>query len=216
MNDRYPFENTPLPYPFDAMEPYIDARTMELHHDKHLQSYIDNLNKALKNYPRLQPLTLEELIVNVNRFPRDVQTPIRHNAGGVYNHRFFFQGLKNPSAMGIAAGPLADAIQASFGSMEKFKQDFKAAALSVFGSGYAWLAADRRGRLIILTTANQNTPLTENLCPVLNIDVWEHAYYLKYQNRRADYIDGWFHVINWERAAANYAECRRLGKAGRS
>ena len=216
MNEHYKFENTPLPYPYDAMEPYIDTKTMELHQSKHLQSYVDQLNQTLKEHPRLQRLSLEELIVNADRLPRHIETPIRNNAGGVYNHRFFFQGLKNaPPPDTAASGPLSRAIAADFGSMEQFKKSFKAAALSVFGSGYAWLTADRRGGLNIIITANQNTPLTENLCPVLTIDVWEHAYYLKYQNRRSDYIDGWFRVINWENAAERYAECRRAGTGSR-
>jgi len=213
LNEHYKFENTPLPYAYDSMEPYIDAKTMELHHDKHLQGYIDNLNKALKDQPKLQRMSLEELILIADRLPKHLQTQIKNNAGGVYNHRFFFDGLKNTYSYSAASsGRMANAINEAFGSLEQFKLAFKVAAVSVFGSGYAWLTVDRNGKLKIITTANQNTPLTENLCPVLTIDVWEHAYYLKNQNRRADYIDSWFHVVNWEKAEKNYVSCKNYSE----
>lgn len=201
----YPFVNTPLPYAYDALEPYIDAKTMYLHHDRHLQTYIDNLNEILEQNPQLQALSLEQLIVNASRLPYSLQAPIRNNAGGVYNHRLFFAGLTNPST-GIPRGRLNAAITGQFGSFGSFARQFTEAALSVFGSGYAWLVSDR-GRLKIVTSANQNTPLEQGLCPVLNLDVWEHAYYLKHYNVRGNYIDDWYHIIDWDAAERNYRNC---------
>ena len=206
MNDCYEFENIPLPYAYNALEPYIDAKTMELHHDKHLQTYIDNLNSALKDYPRLQSFSLVQLIRSSGRLPQAVRTTIKNNAGGVYNHRFYFSGMSPVHTE--PSGIIADDILKTYGTVDEFKSDFKKAALSVFGSGYAWLAADGCGRLVIMTTPNQETPLTANLCPILNIDVWEHAYYLKYNNRRAEYIDSWFNLIDWDKANERYMTCR--------
>ena len=201
-NEYYPFVNLPLPYAYDALEPYIDEKTMHLHHDKHLQTYIDNLNKVLDAHPELQSLSLTELLKYLSRMPADVQQPIRNNGGGVYNHRFYFALLTNPSE-GEAVGHLGEAITRTFGSFQNFKDQFKQAALSVFGSGYAWLVLNN-GRLEIMTTANQNTSIELRLGPILAIDVWEHAYYLKHYNVRADYIDDWFKVVNWEQAELNY------------
>ena len=208
-SEHYKFENKPLPYAYNALEPYIDEKTMRLHHDKHLQTYIDNLNNVLKDHPELQNMTLEQLIVNVPRIPESIQVPIRNNAGGVYNHQFYFANLINPSNK-EPIGQLATYIKKTFGDFEIFKQQFKKAALSVFGSGYAWLVIDRNGLLKITATPNQDTPLTQNLCPILNIDVWEHAYYLKHFNVRADYIDDWFQVVNWENVNDNLTECLQL------
>lgn len=204
-NNYYPFVNLPLPYSYDALEPYIDVKTMHLHHDRHLKTYIDNLNDALKNEPQLQKLSLTELIENAHRLPADLETKIRNNAGGVYNHRFYFEGLTNPSESN-PSGSLIDRIEQQFGSLELFKDDFKKAALSVFGSGYAWLVYDN-GELSIVTTPNQDTPLPAGFCPILAIDVWEHAYYLKHYNVRADYIDDWSDIINWKQAQKNYTAC---------
>ena len=201
-NEYYPFVNLPLPYAYDALEPYIDEKTMHLHHDKHLQTYIDNLNKVLDAHPELQSVSLTELLKYLSRMPADVQQPIRNNGGGVYNHRFYFALLTNPSE-GEAVGHLGEAITRTFGSFQNFKDQFKQAALSVFGSGYAWLVLNN-GRLEIMTTANQNTSIELRLGPILAIDVWEHAYYLKHYNVRADYIDDWFKVVNWEQAELNY------------
>ena len=201
-NEYYPFVNLPLPYAYDALEPYIDEKTMHLHHDKHLQTYIDNLNKVLDAHPELQSLSLTELLKYLSRMPADVQQPIRNKGGGVYNHRFYFALLTNPSE-GEAVGHLGEAITRTFGSFQNFKDQFKQAALSVFGSGYAWLVLNN-GRLEIMTTANQNTSIELRLGPILAIDVWEHAYYLKHYNVRADYIDDWFKVVNWEQAELNY------------
>lgn len=200
-NERYPFVNLPLPYAYDAMEPFIDEKTMHLHHDKHLQTYVDNLNAALNDRPDLQNLTLEQLLKGACRLP----APIRNSAGGVYNHRFYFNGLSNPSQAG-PRGKLAGAIDRQFGSLDSFRQEFKKAALSVFGSGYAWLVHDRCG-LKLMTTANQDTPLEKGLCPILTIDVWEHAYYLKHFNVRAGYVDDLLSIINWDQAEQIFLRC---------
>lgn len=206
MNEHYKFVNTPLPYAYNAMEPYIDEKTMELHHDKHLQTYIDNLNSALSKYPAFQNWTLEQLIVNVPSLPEDIQTAVKNNGGGVFNHQFYFSNLINP-APAQPVGILGEAINKEFGSFQSFQNQYKAAALSVFGSGYAWLVVNAAGQLKIITTPNQDTPLPLGMCPVLNLDVWEHAYYLKHYNLRADYIDNWFHVVNWDNANKNYMRC---------
>lgn len=206
MNGHYKFVNTPLPYAFEAMEPYIDKKTMYLHHDKHLQTYIDNLNRTLSNHPELQNWTLEQLIINAPCLPKEIRSDIKNNGGGVFNHQFYFSNLANP-AFPQPVGILEQAMENAFGSYPSFRNQFKEAALSVFGSGYAWLVVNAAGQLGILTTKNQDTPLEMGLVPVLNIDVWEHAYYLKHYNLRADYIDDWFHVVNWEQASQNYTHC---------
>ncbi len=204
-NNNYPFVNTPLPYDYDALEPFIDEKTMYLHHDRHLQTYIDNLNAVLEKYPELQKLSLEQLIKISGRLPKQLQTAVRNNAGGVYNHRFFFSGLTNPASK-EPHGRLAQAINQCFNDFDQFESEFKKAALSVFGSGYAWLVYSRH-RLRVVTTPNQNTPIEQGLCPILNIDVWEHAYYLKHYNKRADYVDDWFNIINWDKAEQNLLNC---------
>ena len=196
MNNFYPFVNTPLPYAYNALEPYIDEKTMHLHHDRHLQTYIDNLNKLMDENPALQQFSLEELLTRWCRLPQHLQIPVRNNAGGVFNHRFYFNSMKEPGAP-CEAPRLFDEMSLQFKSPEDFKSQFKEAALSVFGSGYAWLVS-HGGRLKIITTANQNTPPLNSMTLLLNIDVWEHAYYLKHYNMRAAYIDDWFHLINWE------------------
>lgn len=209
MYEHYKFENKPLPYDYSALEPYIDTKTMELHHDKHLQTYVDNLNLALKNYPALHSWSLEKLLYNTDRLPKEIRTAVHNNGGGVYNHNFYFEGMAN-SEIKKPIGNLATAIDNFFGSYDEFKSKFKQQALSVFGSGYAWLVMDRMGNLKIITTANQDTPIVKNLCPILVIDVWEHAYYLKHYNKRTDYIDDWFQVINWEKAEENYMKCKMI------
>lgn len=206
MTEHYPFINTPLPYPYNAMEPYIDEKTMWLHHDRHLQTYIDTLNRTLSKYPQFQSWTLEELIRNIPSLPENIQTAAARNIGGVFNHQFYFSCLANP-ALRQPFGNLAEAIKNRFRNYASFQSQFKEAALSVFGSGYAWLVVNAAGALEIITTGNQDTPLPLGLCPVLNIDVWEHAYYLKHYNLRADYIDDWFHVVNWNNANKNYMRC---------
>lgn len=209
MNNRfYPFVNTPLPYAYGALEPFIDEKTMELHHDRHLQTYIDNLNAILEENPGLQNLPLDQLIYYSGRLPRELGTAIRNNAGGVYNHRFFFEGME-PGPAGTPSGKLADAIDEVWGGFDAFRDAFKKEALSVFGSGYAWLVY-RDGKLSIMTTANQNNPIGEGICPILALDVWEHAYYLKHYNDRSAYIDDWFDVVNWPFAERNHLACMGL------
>jgi Fe-Mn family superoxide dismutase len=167
---------------------------------------VDNLNKTLKDYPELQSWSLEQLICSADRFPEPLRTSIRDNGGGVYNHIFYFNGM-SPSETRQQAGMLYPAIVRDFGSADQFYDEFKKQALSVFGSGYAWLVVDPNGNLRIVTSANQDTPIVQNLCPVAAIDVWEHAYYLKHYNERAAYIDDWFHVVDWERAGDLYRNC---------
>lgn len=204
MNQCYPFINTPLPYAYDALEPFIDEKTMHLHHDRHLQTYIDNLNALLRENPWIQDWSLEKLLRCFCRLPRPLQEPVRNNAGGVFNHRFFFESMEPPCGLS-ADQPLLAAIDRQFHGLDAFKKAFKAAGLSVFGSGYAWLVLER-GRLKITTSANQDTPLTCCQTPLLNLDVWEHAYYLKHYNERAAYIDDWFAVINWTAVARRFTQ----------
>ncbi|MGN1329038.1 MAG: superoxide dismutase [Eubacterium sp.] len=200
-NNRYPFINLPLPYDYDALEPFIDERTMRLHHDRHLQAYIDNLNRVVSKYHLLQRLTLKQLACSHFNIPAEDIRTLKNNAGGVFNHRFFFSGLTTEKT--VPNGRLLMAIEKQFGSIDEFKKEFKKSAMSVFGSGYAWLT-QCDGNLKIVTTANQDTPLCFRQKPILTIDVWEHAYYLKHYNLRADYIDDWFNVLNWDFAQSNY------------
>jgi len=190
-----------LPYAYDALEPFIDARTMEIHHTKHHQAYVNNLNAAIKDYPQLEKLGTEQLIRNLDVIPEAIRTVVRNHGGGHANHSFFWPILKK----GVTpAGPVIEAITAAFGSFESFRERFSGAAGKVFGSGWAWLVvAD--GKLEIVSTPNQDNPVSEGRRPVLGLDVWEHAYYLLYQNRRPDYIAAFFNVINWERVNAHYA-----------
>lgn len=208
MNDHYEFKIQPLPYDYDSLEPFIDAKTMEIHHNRHLKTYVDNLNGILENCPKLQDLSLRELICNSNIYPYSLRTSIHNNAGGIFNHEFFFDGMQPVSSrVGSARKQLTGisaAIDMKFGNYEDFLKEFKAKALSVFGSGYAWLAMNRCKKLDIITTANQDTPLTQNLIPLIAVDVWEHAYYLKHLNKRAAYFDDWVNVINWNKAEELY------------
>ena len=210
MNNYYPFVNEPLPYPYDSLEPYIDCKTMTLHHQKHLQTYIDKLNTLLKENPSLQKLSLPQLLVNLPLLPSSIQVPLQNNAGGVYNHRFFFYSMHRPDSSPVPEDVM-EKIEQNFGSLESFYEQFKQSALSVFGSGYAWLVLEN-GNLKILTTANQNTPDLLKQYPVLNLDVWEHAYYLKYYNLRADYIDNWFSLIDWKRVETRLLSSSQTGK----
>lgn len=209
-NEYYPFVNLPLDYAYNALEPYIDEKTMMLHHDRHLQKYIDELNSVLAENPRLAELSLEELVRVAPMLPLTVRKSVRDNAGGVYNHRMFFDGLA-PADSFETTGALGKAIVEKYGSFEGFYKAVSDAALSVFGSGYAWLVNGRDG-LEIMTTANQDTPLTRDLCPIIPLDVWEHAYYLKHYNDRADYIDDFFKVINWNAANKRYTECKSVNR----
>lgn len=190
------FEVPPLPYAYNALEPYIDEATMHFHHDNHHQTYVTNLNNALANYPELQSKTIEELLSNLDAIPEAIRTAVRNNGGGHWNHTFFWE-IMAPNAGGAPDGELAAAIDAAFGSFDAFKEKFKAAALGRFGSGWAWLVAAKDGSLSIMSTPNQDNPLMEGKTAILGIDVWEHAYYLKYQYKRAAYVDAWWNVVNW-------------------
>jgi len=193
----------PLPYATNALEPYIDTMTMEIHHGKHHGTYVTNLNNALANYPDVQGKTVEELIVGLNSIPEAIRTAVRNNGGGHLNHTMFWQQLKpGGSAPG---GAVLDAIVSTFTSLDSFKDQFNKAGLGRFGSGWAWLVVDKSKKLAIVSTANQDSPLTDGLAPILGVDVWEHAYYLKYQNRRADYLGAIWNVLNWEDVAARFA-----------
>ncbi len=191
-----------LNYSYDALEPFIDARTMEIHYTKHHQTYIDNLNKALEGRDEFKDMPIEDLIASLNSLPDEIKTPVRNHGGGHLNHTMFWQ-MMGPNAGGEPKGELAEKIKDTFGGFDKFKEEFKKAALGRFGSGWAWLVVDGE-ELKIVSTPNQDNPITDGLKPILGIDVWEHAYYLKYQNRRADYIDAWFNVINWEKVLEFY------------
>lgn len=195
-----PFENTPLPYAFDALEPYIDARTMEIHHDRHLQAYIDGLNRAITPFPALQNCTAARLAVLNAPALRCIRPALCRNAGGVFNHRFYFAGMTPDGSRRLPCGALQSAVLQTFGTQAAFEGAFTKAALGVFGSGYVWLVRDVAGRPRIITTANQDTPMARGLRPLLCCDVWEHAYYLKHQNRRADYAADWLRVADWARA----------------
>jgi Fe-Mn family superoxide dismutase len=185
----------PLPYPHDALEPHIDKQTMEIHHGKHHAAYVNNLNAALEKHPDLQSKSVEDLIRGLSTVPEAIRTAVRNNGGGHANHTMFWQ-IMGPNAGGAPTGAIADAINGSFGSFDKLKEELKKAATGRFGSGWAWVI-ESGGKLTVESTANQDSPSMEGKKPVFGIDVWEHAYYLKYQNRRPDYIDAWWNVVNW-------------------
>lgn len=191
-----PFTLPPLPYPYDALEPHIDARTMEIHHDRHHKAYVDNLNKAIASMPPLAGKSVEELLRHLDAVPETVRTAVRNHGGGHYNHSLFWRMMK-PGGGGEPKGDLARAIEHRFGSFGDFKALFTDTAMKVFGSGWAWLVWDG-SRLLVESTPNQDAPLSAGHTPLLGLDVWEHAYYLKYQNRRADYIAAWWNVVNWD------------------
>lgn len=191
------YELPPLPYPFDALEPQIDAKTMEIHHDKHHQAYITNANNALKDYPELASKPVDELIANLSAVPEAIRGPVRNNAGGHSNHSFFWKIL-GPNAGGEPKGKLAEAINSTFGGFEQFKEKIQAAGAGRFGSGWAWLVVNKAGKLEVISTPNQDSPIMDGLKPVFGVDVWEHAYYLKYQNRRPDYLKAIWAVVNWD------------------
>ena len=197
------YELPPLPYPVDALEPHIDAKTMEIHHDKHHQAYITNANNALKDYPQLAAKPVEELIADLSAVPEAIRTVVRNNAGGHANHSFFWLIL-GPNAGGSPKGKLADAITSTFGSFDQFKEKVQAAGAGRFGSGWAWLVINKAGSLEITSTPNQDSPIMDGLKPVLGVDVWEHAYYLKYQNRRPDYLKAVWNVINWDAVSKHF------------
>jgi len=185
----------PLPYPSDALEPHIDKQTMEIHHGKHHNAYVTNLNAALEKHPELASKSVEDLLKGINTVPEDIRTAVRNNGGGHANHSMFWQ-IMGPKAGGAPSGAIADAITSSFGSFDKLKEEFKKAATGRFGSGWAWVISSGN-KLTVESTANQDSPLMEGKKAVFGLDVWEHAYYLKYQNRRPDYIDAWWNVVNW-------------------
>jgi Fe-Mn family superoxide dismutase len=198
------FELPPLPYAANALEPHIDEQTMNIHHGKHHQAYVTNLNKALEAHADLQSKSIEELLSDLSAIPEGIRMAVRNNGGGHWNHTFFWK-LMTPGGSSAPTGALADAINAKFGSFDEFKAAFKAAAVGRFGSGWAWLITADDGSLSIESTPNQDNPLMEGKKAILGLDVWEHAYYLKYQNRRPDYVDAWWHVVNWDEVGALYA-----------
>ena len=196
-----------LPYAFDALEPYIDAKTMEIHHDKHHAAYVTNLNKALEGHPDLQKLAIEQLIAKLDTVPENIRTAVRNNGGGHANHSLFWTIMKKGGG-GEPKGELAEAIQKAFGSFADFRTKFSQAGATRFGSGWAWLMI-QNGKLVVESTPNQDSPLMSGAKPVMGLDVWEHAYYLKYQNRRPDYIEAWWSAVNWDQIAENYAHAKK-------
>jgi superoxide dismutase, Fe-Mn family len=198
------FEVPPLPYAYDALEPHIDEQTMHLHHDKHHQAYVDNLNKAMADAADLQGKPIEDILRDVKKIPEKVRTAIVNNGGGHVNHTMFWVNM-SPKGGGEPKGDLAKAIDSAFGSFAKFQEQLADAAAKRFGSGWAWLVAEK-GKLSIVSTANQETPISSGQTPIVGVDVWEHAYYLKYQNKRADYVKAWWNVVNWSDAADRFAK----------
>lgn len=194
----------PLPYDYNALEPHIDEATMRFHHDKHHATYVKNLNAALDKYPALKNKNVEDLLRNLNSVPEDIRTTVRNNGGGHINHSMFWLIMK-PDGGGEPTGAIANAIQDNFGSFANFKKQFNDAGSKRFGSGWVWLVRNPDGKLEVVTTPNQDTPLSEGKYPIIGNDVWEHAYYLKYQNRRADYLDAWWNVLNWDEINKRFA-----------
>jgi len=192
----------PLPYDYNALEPHIDEQTMRIHHDKHHAAYVNNLNAALEKHPELQNKSIDDLIKGINSVPEDIRTAVRNNGGGHINHTMFWE-IMGPGKGGAPTGGIGEAIKSTFGDFEKFKTQLNDAGVKRFGSGWAWLI-DAGGKLVIESTANQDSPLMEGKKPILGVDVWEHAYYLKYQNRRPDYLAAWWNVVNWNAVSANY------------
>lgn len=205
MDMHYPYQLPPLPYAYEALSPNISGDTLRFHHDKHFQTYVDNLNTALADCPECQSKPLDELLKNLDRLPDPKRTAIRNNGGGVYNHLLYFNCL-SPERGLRPSGGLAAALERDFGSYDDWRAAMKAAALGQFGSGYAWLVCERSGALSVLKTANQDSPLSLGLWPLLCVDVWEHAYYLDYQNRRPDYVERWFERIHWPFVQQRYEQ----------
>ena len=196
-----------LPYPYEALEPHIDAKTMEIHHAKHHQAYVTNLNAALDKRPELHKKSLEDLISNINNIPEDIRGAIRNNGGGHANHGMFWSIMKKGGG-GEPKGDLAKAIDQAFGNFASFKEKLTNTGITRFGSGWAWLVLNGSGNLVITSTANQDNPLMEGQKPIIGVDVWEHAYYLKYQNLRKNYLDAWWNTVNWDEVAARYSKAR--------
>ena len=203
-----PHELPALPYPTNALEPHIDARTMEIHHGKHHQAYVTNLNKALESAPELAGKSVEALITDLNVVPEGIRTAVRNNGGGHANHTIFWE-MMAPGGAKEPGGALAEGINKTFGALAPFKEQFAKACVERFGSGWGWLTADRGGKLAIESTPNQDTPIMEGRTPLLGCDVWEHAYYLKYQNRRPDYVAAWWNVVNWTDVAKRFDKARK-------
>jgi len=199
------FTLKPLPYAFDALTPYVDALTMEIHHDRHHQAYVDNLNNALAKYPEFYEKSLEEILTNLDSVPTDIRQAVINNAGGAYNHDFFWNIMSEKHNQ-QPSGALLAAIEKTFGSVDTFKEQFAAAAATRFGSGWAWLVKDANGELKVMSTANQDNPISEGYKLILGLDVWEHAYYLNYQNKRPAYVQNWWNVVNWKQAEENFAK----------
>ena len=191
------FQLPPLPYDLGALEPHIDAQTMEIHHDRHHQAYINNLNGAIEKHPELGSKSIEELLKDLNAIPEDIRNVVRNNGGGHYNHSMFWE-IMGPNGGGEPTGAIAGGISSAFGDYATFKDTLTKAAVGQFGSGWGWLVKDGSGKLSIFGRPNQDTPLSEGLTPILGVDVWEHAYYLKYQNKRPDYVAAWFNTVNWD------------------
>jgi Fe-Mn family superoxide dismutase len=204
------YELPPLPYDYNALEPYIDEETMHLHHDKHHQAYVNNLNTALQGQSQFESMSVDDLMRNINSVPESIRTAVRNNGGGHANHSMYWQIMK-PNGGGEPTGDLANAINSAFGSFDQFKAAFNDAGAKRFGSGWAWLVIGPDGKLAVTSSANQDSPLMEGQYPVMGNDVWEHAYYLKYQNRRPDYLAAWWNVVNWDEIAKRYAQ----GMSGR-
>jgi Fe-Mn family superoxide dismutase len=198
----------PLPYDYAALEPHIDAKTMEIHYTKHHQTYITNLNNALKDHPGLQGKTIEDLISHLDAVPEAIRAAVRNNGGGHANHSLFWQLMK-PGGGGEPTGALAQAITAELGGFPAFKEAFGKAGLTRFGSGWAWLIAGKDGKLSVTSSPNQDSPIMDGFTPLLGVDVWEHAYYLKYQNRRADYITAWWNTLNWDEIGRRYSAAKK-------
>ena len=202
-----PFELPPLPYDYTALEPYIDEQTMHLHHDKHHQAYVTNLNNALQGQSEFENMPIEDLIRRINDVPENIRTAVRNNGGGHVNHTMFWE-IMTPGGAKEPTGDLANAINQTFGSFDAFKTQFNDAGTKRFGSGWAWLVVAQGGALQVLSTANQDSPLMDGQYPVMGNDVWEHAYYLKYQNRRPEYLAAWWNVVNWDEVAKRYEKAR--------
>ncbi|MDR0948045.1 MAG: superoxide dismutase [Lachnospiraceae bacterium] len=207
--ETYPFVMQPLPYEYNALSPVIEEETLHIHHGKHYQTYVNNLNAALADYPEMQKLSLKEILRMITKLPPTIQTAVRNQGGGVYNHQMYFDSMKAPIGQ-MPTDALEAAIERDFGSFNQWKEEMKQAALAQFGSGWAYLVADAAGTLSIVKVANQDVPDLAVYEPLLPLDVWEHAYYLQYRNRRAEYIDGWFRLINWKKVAKRYEQQKAM------
>ena len=204
----HPFKLPDLPYAFDALEPHIDARTMEIHHDKHHAAYTNKLNEALEKHPNLQSKSIEELLRSIDSVPEDIRTTVRNNGGGYANHALFWE-IMGPKGGGEPGGPLGAALKEKFGSFQDFRTKVSNAGATQFGSGWSWLVVDGSGALDVYSTPNQDSPYMKGHTPILGVDVWEHAYYLKYQNRRPDYLEAWWNTVNWDEVAKRYASATK-------